>query len=250
MNKEIPILFSTPMIQAILDGDKTMTRRIINPQPYPIGVGESPYGGSRTGWEWKPKSLNRSWNDDDKDPYNGGTLGNTALSGNSPYGKIGNCLWVRETTWIRGQWKKNGKSKSGKVKWKFIDKTIGGLYYYETDDTKPLMKPEQKSGKIGWYKRPAIFSPRKASRLFLEITNIKAERLQQISQEDAKAEGIPRAPHRPSSCGKKMHADRSIIRDCYICAFRILWNRINGSSGKHWENNPWVWVISFKKISK
>lgn len=175
--KEHPILFSGPMVRAILAGQKTQTRRVIKPQPHGgirrtsivIGALESPMvledGHGRPFW--------------------------------CPYGKAGSRLWVRET-WAEDGW---------------------GYTYRATNETWPHH----------W--APSIFMPRKASRITLEIVDVKAERLWEISEFDMNDEGIP-----------------SPEEGHHITPFKDLWNEINAKRGYGWESNPWVWAITFKRI--
>lgn len=86
------------------------------------------------------------------------------------------------------------------------------------------------------------------ARYFIKIQDVKIEQLNEISQEDAKAEGVKRAPHRPSNCGQKLHSNNSFM-DCWICSFKVLWNRINGKKCP-WQNNPWVFVYEFELTPK
>ncbi len=137
-----------------------------------------------------------------------------------PYGIIEDVLWVRESFMIQ-------------------EGTINHFLY----------KANCPDSLINSYKwKPSIHMPKSACRLFLKIKDIRIEPLTDISQEDAKAEGVFTAPHRPSTCGRKRHADGSIARDCFICSFRHLWNIINGERGYDWIKDPWVWVIEFEKV--
>ena len=169
-----PILFSTPMVQAILDGRKTQTRRVIKPQPLDVVT----YADQRV---WYPEVI--------KCPY-----------------EVGDLLWVRET-FIR------------------IENAIDN-YYYKTD--------KGVSGK--W--KPSIFMPKEACRLFLQVKNIRVEQLQDITEEDAFAEGAKHG--RFYGLGQIGGSTRE--------GFFELWETINkkGSVNK----NPWVWVIEFEKIEK
>lgn len=194
MKKEHPILFSTPMVQALLEGRKTMTRRICKLQP-----GEGEYYEQLAEDDWAYISL-------------GGMSGPYRC----PYGKIGDTIWVRET-------------------WAWHDDLIGsGWYIHKSINEKDY--PGQK-----W--KPSIFMPKEACRMKLEITNIRVERLQDISEEDAKAEGaIP----------FKQNFDDS--DDCWTdgkhkTAYEYLWNEINGWDPNSWNENKFVWVIEFKNIS-
>lgn len=132
-----------------------------------------------------------------------------------PYGKVGDQLWVRET----------------------FGKDFFGTIFYKADD---LFVPV--GAKAKW--RPSIFMPRKASRIQLEIVNIRVERLDNISEEDAKAEGIE------ENNGK--YLDYSNVKSKHYClsafsSYEELWIKINGKES--WEKNPWVWVIEFKRIN-
>lgn len=157
-----------------------------------------------------------------------------------PYGKIGGRLWVRETHYVYGHWAKAGTTKTGKQKWMFVrSKEIQAVYYANTvpGDLKIRLNSYREHG---WYKRPGMFMFREDSRINLEITNINVQRVQDITNEDAKAEGVhPPAPHR---CGKSGYGD------CYPCAFKHVWNIINQTRETCWHFNPWVWVIIFKVL--
>ncbi len=204
---ERPILFSAPMVRAILDGMKTMTRRVIIPQPKSVGFGENcsvaPYC---TGTEWPLAYYERR-----------GSCWNSSPPLQCPYGRIGDDLWVRET---------------------FYNDLIGGKdpshIYYRADGTCCEMIPECQCADVGKSKwTPSIYMPRWASRLTLEVTAVRVQRLQQISEEDALAEGI----------------DREDLKLCHVTpenCFKKLWNSINGKrKGCSWEANPFVWVVEF-----
>ncbi len=221
--KERPILFSGPMVRAILDGRKTQTRRVIKPQPVPMGV--SSYGGTRQGWNWKRETLNRSWNDDDKDPYRKTCLATKALSGHCPYGQPGDRLWVRET------W---GRIHPGALSKLDPDpkSTFWRIAYRADGETVPSMEEHGEKWK------PSIFMPEFASRITLEIESVRVDRVQEITEEDAKAEGVEFMRFHPDS-------DETLSsRDL----FEILWDSINLERGFGWESNPWVWVITFRRI--
>jgi len=175
--KERPILFSAPMVRAILDGSKTQTRRVVK-DAQPAGIGLCHW--SKTGWAHLQLS--------------GGCSCQTVRC---PYGIPGDRLWVRETF--------NGNAEVG--------------YAYRA--TEPDMN--------GCPWRPSIFMPRAASRILLEITDVCVQRLQKISDEDARAEGYDRSHAFPREW------------------FALLWERINGTGS--WHANPWVWVITFQRCS-
>lgn len=185
--KETPILFSTPMVQAILNGTKTQTRRVV--------------GKMHTAF-----SLDRQ----------------------CPYGQVDCLLWVRET---------HGYSNDGKL-------------YYKAD----VCSPKYDKPANGW--KPSIFLKKVDARIWLQITGIRVERLQDISYTDAKAEGVQKGycqsyypdgnpvtieTHQNYETGKQ-----GLINP--ITSFTSLWCSINGTQS--WQANPWVWVIEFKVISK
>lgn len=189
MKTDKPILFSGPMVRAILGGRKTQTRRVVKPQPDSAAFGGKPY--------WNIGGLRLD--SDARKPLK------------CPYGQPGGLLWVRESYWIN--------------KSKFFAAYCGGDC------------PEYEIIDAGYKKRPSIHMPRAASRLTLEITGIRVERLQDISEHDALAEGIE--PKGFSSCEEynKTHETPSL-------QFQALWQSINGPDS--WDADPWVWVVEFK----
>ena len=184
--KFYPIIFSAEMMRAILAGKKTQTRRVMKPQPKP---GEMRWTGSR--WE----------------QYLGYPVGHDVPI--SPYGLPGDQLWVRETM---TRWSEKPYRCT-------YDATRTGVV-----GTNP---PESYCGRAVWQWKlktlPSIFMPRWASRITLEITQIRIERLQQIGGADAWAEG-----------------------EMTVEEFIRLWDSINEKSGYGWIENCWVWVIEFK----
>jgi hypothetical protein len=197
--RERPILFSGEMVRAILALEKMQTRRVINIPKYA---------------RIKPCSHYLTPND----THNGGVMLCYDTSGVAdfevlpcPYGQVGDRLWVRETFAI------DDYSGDG------IYSGRGNVVYYRATDHESCGQP--------W--RPSIFMPRFASRITLEITGIRVEYLQEISEADAKAEGTK--PHLELNTT----GFRTLIDD-----YKDIWDSINGK--KHpWESNPWVWVIEF-----
>lgn len=227
-----PILFSTPMVQAILDGRKSMTRRTscLNE------INENPN-------EWIFIGMHHG-----KALFDASGMIGDHNDIESPFGKPGDILWVKETFYAYGQWVENGFSKTGKHKFKFQDLT-GTDFQYKYEDDKPLRILKGKDNGIGWYKRPSIFMPKAAARIFLKITDIRVERLQNITEEDAIHEGLSgenkkwlnyyRTPSAANCISNFSNAKDS---------FQSLWNLINGTDS--WHANPWVWVISFERCEK
>ena len=244
--REIPTLLSTPMVQATLDGRKSQTRRVKG-LDY---INESP-----DQWEFvntsdkldfprpadcrHPEDPWYLWND----IHNNGK----SFISQCPYGKPGDILWVRETFYAYGIWIKNGKTKSGKQAWTFCDTTSSGFKYHYEDKPPESVLPNTTREQYGWFKRPSIFMPREACRILLEVTDVRVERLQDISEEDAKAEGAPE-----SLSIKELEVLQGMdwmIPSPFLMhqfGFLAIWCKINGQ--KSWLNNPFVWVISFRRI--
>ena len=220
--KERPILFSAPMVRAILDGRKSQTRRVVN-RLRKFGSISGPltdFGKSDTqGYDWHFRDKGMRWHDIDE----------ARLLDLCPHGKIGERLWVRERT---------------------EEDCLGStsLARYSAD------------GKISnhtwWYSRkscPSIHMPRWASRILLEITNVRVERLQDISEEDAIAEGIDRVGGKYScSTWRNYRIGKPGEMSCHCSyppwSYLTLWESINGPGS--WDLNPLVWVLEFKVISK
>jgi len=198
--KERPILFSAPMVKAILSGSKTMTRRVVKQdreglldcRPTPA-------------WDafWKCVAC--------------------------PYGQPGDRLWVRET-------------------WAAID---GVAVRYVADNVSrvfPVSWPQSAAihglhARHGNKRRPSIHMPRWASRILLEITDVRVERAQDISEDDARAEGIAYSERFEGYCtGEAEHFNSHDPRQSYFS----LWEAINGAGSV--AANPWVWVVEFKRI--
>lgn len=204
--KERPILMSGEMVRATLReiNPKTQTRRTNGLKE----INEFPD-------HWK---FDRCFDDDGTYAftYTGGEFQGELIK--CPFGKVGDRLWVRET---------------------FFEKCdpdsfeLTGEYCYAATERQPVYQLDEDGGvaenkdgstKSPW--KPSIHMPRKASRITLEITNIRVERLNDIRDEDAYAEGIQPQCRTPKE------------------AFAVLWNQIYGS----WDKNPWVWVIEFKVV--
>jgi hypothetical protein len=226
---ERPILMSTENVKAILEGRKTQSRRVIKPQPKFVPSSEC--GSGKDQWEYHPVY----WYAEDGP----GRLMNRCC----PYGQVGDKLWVRETHYRYGKWVKNGFTKTGKQKWTFRGQAKEVRYYDNPpEDVRPNRYREP-----AWYKRPSIFMPRWASRITLEITEIRVERLQEITGEDMNREGIVY----DDLWGKFSIPDWDTFVEAQekvaISAFTKIWDSINGK--KHpWSSNPWVWCISFKML--
>lgn len=190
---EHPILFSGPMVRAILDGSKTMTRRVVK---------YTPAMGNPFEWRNLPESK---------------LIGK--IDRFCPYGQPGDRLWVRETWGCEG----------------------GNTVRYIADGSKRRLHHEfpSKLARFNKANKPSIFMPRWASRITLEITGVKVERVQDISEQDAEAEGISFMRDIPD-------ADETLTAKTL---FNILWDSINAKRGYGWDVNPWVWAITFRRVS-
>lgn len=215
--KERPILFSGPMVRAILDGRKTQTRRIVKCQPpddvAPITVARyNPTIIDRHGEQAPGLEIFGAFSDDGE------------WGCKSPFGEPGDRLWVREThlNW----WKLNEANPDGPREFSHVAAYAADGYELQPGET--------------WI--PSIHMLRAASRITLEITGVRAERLQNISESDARDEGVTIEDHhlRGSCAGAYWPPS--------IRAFHDLWDSLNAARGYGWDTNPWVWVVTFRRI--
>lgn len=217
--KERGMIFNTEMVRAILDGRKTQTRRIMKPQPEPC-----PRGG-----HWWPSNVFKTMLHVEDEMQNGkGGWG--GLAGDAcPFGDLGDRIWVRET------WAEAGASAPDlKLYRANYPEHVPSIY-----ENVPLAE------EIRW--TPSIHMPRWASRILLEITDVRVERLNAISEEDAEAEGIDMEALYDSQDCYDCIADHNMTgRPTVTGAFKYLWESIYGEEG--WKSNPWVWVIEFKRV--
>ena len=198
--KERPILFSGPMVRAILQGRKTQTRRVVKGLPYAaLAFAEFTAADPSGFWGF-------------------GHANNPIHCIYCPYGEPGDRLWVRETfsTWHHGcQW--HDCTREGRSKQSCSNLFYRATHHFPDDDQR-------------WV--PSIFMPRWASRITLEITGVRVERLQDITEADAIAEGCQCAGV-PASLTNRG-------------AFAKLWELINGTDS--WAANPWVWIVKFQRL--
>jgi len=200
---------SAPMVRALFDGRKTQTRRIVKPQPPAGYVRHCWYHAPVYGWTNVLDDFTDNW-----------------FKVRCPYGQPGDLLWVRE-------------------RWTFVNVQRRGdqselVVAYNADGAdlpnRPAIfvhDPDSRwyDAALGWFdrrKRPSIHMPRWASRLTLRITDVRVEQLQDISDEDAIAEGL--------------------MTPSPVVAYRDLWESIHGPGS--WDANPWVWVITFETIHR
>lgn len=217
--KEHPVLFSAPMVRAILEGRKTQTRRIMNPQPQ----------RNVNGWDWGwplPKKHTTPgsfvyWKE-------GCAPGTATTHFYCPYGSPIDRLWVRET-----------------------------FFNSRGDDSMPThYRADENLDDFQLTWKPSIFMPRWASRITLEILDVRVERLQDISNDDARAEGIESEHAWDGQPGfgydmgmwYKDYSHKGDVKiQSPIDSYHTLWDAINGKKYP-WSSNPWTWVIEFKRV--
>lgn len=216
---EKPIIFSTPMVRAILEGRKTQTRRVIKPQPTEAGLEwvETPEGFAA----WRdPLLLLDEYSED------GGPCLRLC-----PYGQPGDILYVRETWCTHNDLHANS----------FDEEPLPG-YYYKADAPKYWANEVAK-----WH--PSIHMPRQAARIFLKVTDIRVERLQDITENDAAAEGF--SPE--DIIAVNLILGTPVVTGKYIGpantaknSFRVWWDSLYSKQGYSWHTNPFCWVIQFE----
>jgi hypothetical protein len=157
---------------------------------------------------------------------------------------------VRETFFAYGRWDTRYDEKRQRDEWRFADMTreYGRSYQYAADN--PAVQVEKgRSATPGWYTRPALFMPRAASRILLEVVSVRVERLQAISEHDAIAEGIERGAgddgSRPLYCDYRATGTAEWFSSP-VDSYRSLWEQINGTGS--WNANPLVWMVGFRKM--
>lgn len=213
--KERPVIFTGDMVRAIFEDRKWQTRRIINPQP-PYGCDYAINGAGTHALCFAPgqNGTIKAW----VPPTAKSTDHRLAC----PYGEPADRLWVKETFWEN-------------------EGDVGVPHFVYRADGRP--------GIFRW--KPPIFMPRRASRITLEIVRLGVERLQDITEDDAKAEGVPEDkyqvhyycdegdPNDPNDFGEH--------RCNWRFGYKMVWQHINGKTHP-WESNPWVWVITFRRL--
>lgn len=202
--KERPILFNGEMVRAIVAGWKTQTRRVIAQQPGPsvdIVDCRPIYCGPDVENDPRPQAIWTEYLGDGEH-----LLGLVKC----PFGAPSDRLWVRET------WAPHDEQA--------MSEKDASMVHYRADD------PTDYESDMGW--KPSIHMPRWACRIVLEIVSVRVERLQDISPEDALAEGISSSAH-----------------GSYVYDFRQLWDSCYGKrEAASWTANPWVWVVEFKRV--
>ncbi|MHB0998186.1 MAG: hypothetical protein ACYC27_02990 [Armatimonadota bacterium] len=244
---ERPIIFTAESVRAILDGRKTQTRRVIKPQPI-LWQCSVPGMQDVGGLEWKGIQYECDTPND--------------IETVCPYGLIGDELWVKETWWDFGKWlfySIGDEVDYDHAKWYGLRETDELKPLYDADNPTEFIdcigntykrnKSEARCGVISqfWRKCSPLFMKRWVSRIQLRITDLRVERVQEITEEDALAEGIGlvfadqwRNPQQMTDAIRKSRKD----------GYRLVWDSINAKRGYSWESNPWVWVVEFEKVAQ
>ncbi|HCU2029702.1 TPA: hypothetical protein OUI23_001330 [Pseudomonas aeruginosa] len=204
--RERPILFNDQMVRAILDGRKTVTRRVMKPQPMP----------SKSGGHHWPCKVHQSMLHVERELQNGEGCWCGLAEAACPYGQPGDRLWVREA------WGLQVRSYGGGAG-EFI------VYRATNPDAIYCRSSEGREYPVKW--KPSIHMGRHSSRILLEITAVRVERLHDLSDPGALAEGVSHS---------EMHSGDSLVD-----VFARLWKSIGGD----WDANPWVWVVEFKRVT-
>ncbi|UWF46930.1 hypothetical protein NYP20_16395 [Pseudomonas sp. N3-W] len=220
--KERPILFSAPMVRAILEGRKTVTRRPLNDRAL------------------KNISIGTQIGECHELPAEGALHPNSIGYYNDfcPFGQPGERLWVRETWFcnhlevMRGPYLKPDDLDIGAAR-------DDGTLVYAADGLTPYEQEQPV-----W--RPSIHMPRWASRILLEITGVRVERLQDIDEDQIQAEGI--GGHE-FGCLQPYDRDGEPTCDCGSISYEESFQRLWSSTGGDWDVNPWVWVVEFKQVT-
>lgn len=214
--RERPILFSGDMVRAILDGRKTQTRRVVLPQPLPRLVLQAMFGQSPDGVAFGTPGVWRQVGPDYPD--------DASDDRRCPFGVVGDRLYVLEAWRHRGV--TGWSAAHGEQDAEWIE------YRADTDgDT------------VGAW-RPSIHMRREASRITLEVTGVRVERIHDITEADAVAEG---AADRVGGAMIKSE-EFCMTAPFAVYSFAGGWDRLNGARGYGWRANPWVWVVDFKRI--
>ncbi|HBQ8415302.1 MULTISPECIES: hypothetical protein [Klebsiella] len=235
--KERGMIFNGEMVRAILDGRKTQTRRIMKPQPEPC-----PRGG-----HWWPSNVFKTMLHVEEEMQNGKGGWGGLVGDACPFGDVGDRIWVREAYRFPASLDDVSPTGVGEMAVATGYRKPWAPTFYEftgtfSDGWKGFETPPKVSdaGKL----RPSIHMPRWASRILLEITDVRVERLNAISEEDARAEGI--IDGGCLNCGEPEPCGCANPEPDATDAFAYLWQSIYGQ--ENWNADPWVWVIEFKRI--
>lgn len=236
--KERPILFSAEMVRAILEGRKSQTRRVIKGAPHDVA-------GAKV-WHVTAEAYGT-------DCFRF-TRCSPWIDIECPYGKPGDRLWVKETFVLQNAVDDEPPPFNDGRPIQYFDGEYSNTawqqpHYRATDPEPELDMGDGTEPRCKW--SPSIFMPRWASRITLEIVKVRVERVQEISEEDAKAEGCERGT-RAEDDDTYMTPDAEqtgyFPPRTYVAGYSMLWDSINAKRGYSFESNPWVWVIEFRRL--
>lgn len=226
--KERPIIFNGESVRAILAGRKVQTRRVVKDQPEQNGT----IHNCIPAWWWPTKQSEAGY------VHTNWEALERIMLAESPYGQPGDQLWVKESFYIDGTGLKTDEERR-----QFVEENES--LYYRADGDCCEQIPECQCAEVG---RPRwtspLFMPRWASRLTLEVTEVRVERLRSINWLDAVAEGCQPGPGRHHVNSPETDQDRE---SCFRQFFE-RWDGLNAKRGFSAESNPWVWAVTFKDI--
>lgn len=240
--EERPLICDGKSVRSILDDLKTHTRRVMRPQPIEITertlFGEYHYSPRIFIWDNPRVALKAHRKEGGKTPADliSGISGSTLVD-YCPHGKVGDRLWVRETWQL--MMPTTVSYGGGEDDWDWESEESEYIPSAMPDYGGPLVYKADDENACKWW-RPSIFMPKWASRIMLEITGVRVERLQDITIDDCKAEGIA-----PFTFAKGILSDNPPDPRW---KFIERWNSINAKRGWPWSSNPWVWVVEFERV--
>ncbi len=233
MTRQIPMLFSPAMVEALLAGRKTETRRILNPQPETY---QNDAGETCDIYPFKVEGQTRS-------RIASGFGGSGVITTQECRAEVGDLIWAKESHYAFGYWKTTDEltKKTQKPKRVFVRNSAKPVLFEAPADvvtSQPELRP-------GWYKRSSLFLPKLESRLTLPVTGFSIEQLHDISSRSCLAEGIQPVQEilQSISAAHSEKHRRDEYHRAHVAAYRSLWNRINGPEA--WDANPWVDVTQF-----
>ncbi len=266
-----PIIFSAPMVKALLAGTKTQTRRLLNPQPPEWATFCQQPDMLNVNHQWVPSGLWR-WSEPEKstpEPLRQWPLDTSGQHYwlRPPYAPH-DRVYVREAYYQFGHWEpvEGKQTKGGRQKWAFVGDHP--LIVFNAPEEHRLGRHHKDPSTPAWHKRLGRFMPRAESRMWLEITDVRVQRLQDISEEDAKAEGI--VWQEPTEEDRQWAVDQAVEYGCSADiegvwtvhgaggpgkadiwgvtpqqSYQFLWNTLHTEPGTRWADNPWIVAYTF-----
>lgn len=236
MTRQVPMLFSPAMVEALLAGRKTETRRILNPQPETY---QNDAGETCDIYPFKVEGQTRS-------RIASGFGGSGVITTQECRAEVGDLIWVKEAHYAFGWWETTDEltKKTLKPKRQFVRFPHTPVLFEAPADV-VTGQPEQRSG---WYKRSSLFLPKLESRLTLRVTGFTIEQLHDVNIWSAIAEGIEETPLDDRYSGFRNYRNQHGPFECPVDSYASLWDSINGPNA--WNANPWVDVTKFEVIKK